>query len=79
MREPLGMYRPAVVPAVSPLRVRSDRRPQINGDVGWQEDLNGVFASSRASVPYIPLWLSTRNSVCPDLVSSLVCYVSVSC
>jgi hypothetical protein len=47
----LGMCRPAVVPAVSPLTVNSDRRPQINCVVGWQEDLHPVFASSGASVP----------------------------
>ena len=44
------MSRPAVVPAVRPLMENSDRRPQINGAVGWQEDLHRVFALRGASV-----------------------------
>jgi len=68
------------MPAVSPLTVHSDRRPQINGDLRWQEDLYRVIPSSGTSVPCKALWLSAKNSVRLRLKSSLVCLrASVSC
>ena len=47
----LWMFMPAVMPAVSPLTVHSDRRPQINGDLRWQEDLHRIIPSRGTSVP----------------------------
>jgi hypothetical protein len=73
----LWMFRPSVMPAVSPLTVHSDRRPQINGDLRWQEDLHRVVPSSGTSVPCKALWLSARNSVLLRLKRSL--HASVSC
>jgi hypothetical protein len=76
----LWTFRPAVMPAVGPLTIHSDRKPQINGDLRWQEDLHRIVPSSGTSVPCKALCLSARNSVRLRLKSSLVClHASVSC